>query len=196
MIAQNDKNGSVAVADSYPEVHHEYIDEDKAGTKRYCGMSKKAFLLVLILAILLVAGAIGGAVGGVMAGKNKKETSSVSDSSSSNSTASSTSTTTSTATSTATSSTASTTATSLATTLDTSESIGALGASMFQDVDDQVYFHLYQIQGSNIGYRVYNGVGAFNTPKSLDFTIAPKTDTPLAAVETSSSGTSYVTLPV
>lgn len=214
------KKPSIAVASGYPEavtpidpysksaavyqnavVRNEDVqvesmgDDRSGGGKRYCGMSKPAFLLVLVLVIVLIVGAVGGAVGGVLAGKSKKATSSVSGSGSGTSQSNITSTQTSsvaTRSTTSTSTTSSTTPTSLATTLDTSKSIGSISTSTF--ADGKVYIHLYYQQDTNIGYHVYDG-SSFTAAQSLDFTIAPKAGSPLAAVETSSSGNSYVSIP-
>ena len=38
-------------------------------SRRYCGMSKKAFLIVLVVVALLVVGAVAGAIGGVLGSK-------------------------------------------------------------------------------------------------------------------------------
>lgn len=169
--------------------------------KQYYGMSKRVFLLAIVLGIILVVGVVGGVVGVIKPEKSKTATVDNSRAGSSSSTSTSThassveteatvSTPTSPTAAGTSSTAASTNPTSLATTLDTSKSVGSIAASMFHG--DQVYIHLYYQQGSNIGYRVYNGIGNFKTAQSLDFTTAPKAGTPLTAIESSSAGQSYV----
>lgn len=38
-------------------------------SRRYCGMSRKAFLIVLVVVALVVVGAVAGAIGGVLGSK-------------------------------------------------------------------------------------------------------------------------------
>lgn len=175
----------------------------KAGEKRYCGLSKKAFLIVLVVLLVVIAGAVGGAIGGVLAGKNKKDSAVTSSSGAGSSGVNGTVTVTGpgqTATSVSGGSsatgtgTAQSTSTASAAPLDTTKAIGSLAVSSFQDSSAKVYVHLYYQQGTSIAYRTYPGSGYFSTAQALALSIAPKAGTPLSAVEYGDSGTNHVSI--
>lgn len=183
------------------EVYQEPLG--KAGEKRYCGLSKKAFLIAIVVLLVVIAGAVGGAIGGVLAGRNKKDTvvtsSSGAGSSGVNGTgtvtgASPTATNASGGSSSTGTGTAQPTSTASAATLDTTKSIGSLAVSSYQDSSKKVYMHLYYQQGANLAYRIYPGSGYFSTAQVLSVNIAPKAGTPLSAVEYGESGTNHVSL--
>jgi hypothetical protein len=180
--------------------------------KSYCGLKRKIFLIEAVVFLVVIASVVGGVIGGVLARKNKESTNNFNSGtggSGSNETVTvsasivvqtnslgvSIGVSTVPATTTTIARTSGVVTSTAAPTLDTTKAIGSLAVSTFQDNNSKVYIHLYYQQGSSIMVRTYPGSGSFSEAEALTLTVAPKTGSPLAAVEYTQSATNHVCVP-
>ncbi len=193
-VAQNTGYGYASIVEPLKEeVNEQQSLSSTQGNPRFCGMSKKVFLIALVVLLVVVA-AVVGAVGGVVAGKKSpkdKNASSNGDSSTVSTTPIGSVPTATQKSASSSSSVATSTATSIPVTLDTTKSIGSIAASTYED-DSATYIHLYYQQGSNIAYRTFPSSSGFTTPLALPMTVAAKSGTPLAATEYADSAGNHV----